>query len=213
MTGMKRSLKYWGYMIEKYFLMVLLVIAVYGVFYYFMNGESAMGAVAEYIPMMFCIMILALAYNNMTVSMSQAISMGATRREAFIGMQVFYHLLVVQGIVISGMIMKCVPDFYEHKKSELFMFLTVIYLLACGLGNAIGVVMMRFGLNTAKIIYIFILVVLGLGLVFTTLILDHVIAASMIRMISLCGILLAVILDMLMVRFFSKSVKEYEVRV
>lgn len=213
MTGLKRSLKYWGYIVEEYFLMVLFVIAVYGIFFNLMSGNSAMDAVVEYIPIMFCVMILALAYNNMTVSMSQAISMGATRRESFIGMQVFYHLLVVQGTLITGIIITFVPDFYDNKKLDLILAIASIYLLACSLGNVIGVAMMKFGLNIAKIIYILALVASCLGVLFVVLLIDLDVAISTVRISSLFIIGFAVVLDMVMVRLFNKAVREYEVRV
>ena len=213
MTGLKRSFKYWGYIVEKYFLLVLLVIAVYGIFFNLMSGNSSMNAVVEYIPIMFCVMILALAYNNMTISMSQAISMGATRRESFIGMQVFYHLLVVQGTLITGIIITFVPDFYDNKKLDLILTIASIYLFACSLGNVIGVATMRFGLNIAKIIYVLATLVSCLGVFFVVLLIDLNVAISTVRISSLFMIGFAVVLDMVMVCLFNKAVREYEVRV
>ena len=213
MTGLRRSLKYWGYIVEKYFLLVLLVIAVYGIFFSLMNGNSSIKGVVAYIPIMFCVMILALAYNNMTISMSQAISMGATRRESFIGMQVFYHLLVVQGAFITGIIIIFVPDFYGNKKLDLILVIASIYLLTCSLGNVIGVAMMRFGLNKAKIIYVLATLASCLGVFFVILLIDLDVAISTVRISSLFIIGFAVVLDMVMVLLFNKAVREYEVRV
>ena len=213
MTGLRRSLKYWGYIVEKYFLLVLLVIAVYGIFFSLMNGNSSIKGVVAYIPIMFCVMILALAYNNMTISMSQAISMGATRRESFLGMQAFYHLLVVQGAFITGTIITFVPDFYDNKKLDLILAIASIYLLACSLGSVIGVAMMKFGLNIAKIIYVLAIVASCLGVLFVVLLIDLNVAISTVRISSLFMIGFAVVLDMVMVRLFNKAVREYEVRV
>lgn len=213
MTGLRRSLKYWGYIVEKYFLLVLLVIAVYGIFFSLMNGNSSIKEVVAYIPIMFCVMILALAYNNMTISMSQAISMGATRRESFLGMQAFYHLLVVQGAFITGTIITFVPDFYDNKKLDLILAIASIYLLACSLGSVIGVAMMKFGLNIAKIIYVLAIVASCLGVLFVVLLIDLNVAISTVRISSLFMIGFAVVLDMVMVRLFNKAVREYEVRV
>ena len=213
MTGLRRSLKYWGYIVEKYFLLVLLVIAVYGIFFSLMNGNSSIKEVVAYIPIMFCVMILALAYNNMTISMSQAISMGATRRESFLGMQAFYHLLVVQGAFITGTIITFVPDFYDNKKLDLILAIASIYLLACSLGSVIGVAMMKFGLNIAKIIYVLAIVASCLGVLFVVLLIDLDVAISTVRISSLFIIGFAVVLDMVMVRLFNKAVREYEVRV
>ena len=193
MTGLKRSLKYWGYIVEEYFLLALLVVAAYGIFFGLMNGNSSIKAVVTYIPIMFCVMVLALAYNNMTISMSQAISMGATRRESFLGMQVFYHLLVVQGAFITGIIIIFVPDFYGNKKLDLILVFASIYLLTCSLGNVIGVVMMRFGLNKAKIIYLLAIVASCLGVSFIALLIDYIVAISTVRIISLFIIGFAVV--------------------
>lgn len=212
MTGLKRSLIYWGINIEKFFLTMLLLSAVMLGIMSFLNGEIAYEYVLIYIPMIFAIAFLSLAYTNITTSLSHIISMGATRRDSFLGMQIFYHLLVIQGIVVTGIVIGLLPEFYATDNLSLCKYFMALYIFSCTTGNGISIVVMRYGMNTAKIIYIGGMIVISMLEVIIMMISQHMIIPYL-GTVSVVVIMVGLILDAVSIMICSKAVKEYEVRV
>lgn len=212
MTGLRRSLVYWGRSIEKFFLIMLLVCVVMVVFVSIMNGESAIDYIAIYVPMIFSVALPSLAYTNITTSLSHIISMGATRRDSFWGMQIFFHLLMLQGMIVTGIIMLLLPELYATDKVSLCKYIMALYVFSCAMGNVISVAVMRRGMNTAKIIYIGVLVIICLVEVIIMVVSEHI-AIPFLGVVSVIAMIAGLILDVISVVVCSKAVREYEVRV
>lgn len=210
MTGLKRSLIYWGYMIEQYFFRVLFILAITVVLLGLAKGRDCLEDLILFCPLIFSIMILTSAYSNITEVMVQVISMGSTRRESFIAMQVFFHLLVVQGSLLTAMMVLFVPDRYLTGKYHLLLVFLAFYMLSCGIGNAVSTVMMRFGLKAARAVFIIALVIICLAMNGTTMVWKKM-EAPIPDFISIGVILAALVLDIIMVLFNRRAVMGYEV--
>lgn len=211
MTGLRRSLIYWGRSIEKFFLMILLLSVVMTVCMSFLNGVPP----HEYmimIPMTFTIALLSLAYTNITTALSHIISMGATRRDSFFGMQLFYHILMLQGLLVSEIVILVLPKVYATDKSSLCMFLAALYIASCAMGNGISIAVMRCGMNTAKAVYIGALIVVCL-LVAIIMVVSERIVIPYFGVVSIIVAIVGVLLDISCIVVCSKAVREYEVRV
>lgn len=210
MTGLKRNLIYWGYMIEKYFFLVLFIIAITVVLLGIANGRDCFEELIICCPLIFNIMILSSAYSNITESMAQVISMGATRRESFIAMQVFFHLMVVQGSLLTVIVVLFIPDRYLTSKYHLLLVFLAFYMLSCGIGNAVNAVMMRFGLRAARVVFIIAQVIICLAMLGTTIVWQKM-ETPLPDFISIGVILAALVLDIIMVLFNRRAVMGYEV--
>ena len=212
MTGLKRSLIYWGRSIEKFFLMILLLGVVMTVCMSFFNSVPPHEYLLLYIPMTFTISLLSLAYTSITTSLSHIISMGATRRDSFFGMQLFYHILVLQGLLITVILIMALPKVYATDKSSLCMSFAALYIASCAMGNGISIAVMRCGMNTAKAVYIGALIVVCL-LVAIIMVVSERIVIPYFGVVSIIVAMVGVLLDISCIVACSKAVREYEVRV
>lgn len=212
MTGLKRSLIYWGRSIEKFFLMICFLAMITAVFVSIINSVPPLDYILMYIPMTFTIALLSLAYTNITTALSHIISMGATRRDSFLGMQLFYHILVLQGLLITVILILALPKVYATDKSSLCMFLAALYIASCAMGNGISIAVMRCGMNTAKVIYIGALIVVCLFSIIIMSVSEHMVIPHF-GVVSIIVAMVGVLLDILGIVVCSKAVKEYEVRV
>lgn len=212
MTGLKRSLIYWGRSIEKFFLMICFLAMITAVFVSIINSVPPLDYILMYIPMTFTIALLSLAYTNITTALSHIISMGATRRDSFFGMQLFYHILMLQGLLVSEIVILALPKVYATDKSSLCMFLAALYIASCAMGNGISIAVMRCGMNTAKVIYIGALIVVCLFSIIIMSVSEHMVIPHF-GVVSIIVAMVGVVLDILGIVVCSKAVKEYEVRV
>ena len=103
MERMKRSLLYWGKVMEKFFLIMLFTVAGMGVLMEILEKGSGVEAVSMYMPMIGIIAVLAQTTTNISVTLPQAISFWATRKESLIGLEVFTHAIVVQVILLMAL--------------------------------------------------------------------------------------------------------------
>lgn len=212
MTGLKRSLIYWGRSIEKFFVMTLLLGVVMAIGMSFLNGVPPHDYMLMYIPMTFTIALLSLAYTSITTSLSHIISMGATRRDSFFGMQLFYHILMLQGLLVSEIVIWVLPEIYATDKKALCMFLAALYIASCAMGNGISIAVMRCGMNTAKVIYIGALIVVCQFAIIIMAVSERMVIPYF-GVVSMIAAMIGVLLDILCIVVCSKAVKEYEVRV
>jgi len=160
MTGLKRSLIYWGRSLEKFYFLILFMSVAMVSGMSILYGGLGYGGVFSYIPMIFSISFLALAYTNITTSLSNIIAMGSTRRDSFLGMQIVFHLMVLQGMLLTVIAIWIMPQAYATDKVTLCKYIVALYVVSCTLGNVINIAVMRCGMNTAKIIYIGTLIVI-----------------------------------------------------
>lgn len=212
MAGLKRSLIYWGRSIEKFFMLMLLIAFATSVGMSVMSGEIDFGYIAYYVPLIFSISILALAYTNTTTSLSNMIALGATRRESFLGMQIIFHLLVLQGMVITGILLWLLPIEYATDMVTLTKYIMALYILACAFGNVVNIVVLKGRINTAKIVYVGVLIVIVMLDIIVLQVCEYI-EIPFLGTISLGAMVIGIVLDVVSVWKCQKAVREYEVRV
>lgn len=213
MERMKRSLLYWGKVMEKFFLLMLFAVAGMGVLMEILEKGSGVEAVSMYMPMIGIIAVLAQTTTNISVTLPQAISFGATRKESLIGMEVFTHAIVVQVILLMALCGKYIPNPTEFETTELFQVYGVLFLFTCGAANAVCAATIRFGKNAGTwiyMIYLIIIVFLAIGVIAAGFLSDM--KFWLIKFIG-WGALAAVIFDVIMIGWCSKAIQKFEVRV
>lgn len=210
MAELRNSLIYWGRSMEKFFMFMLLIALITAVGMSVMSGEMDFGYILYYFSLTFSISILAIAFQNITAALSNIIALGATRKEGFLGMQISFHLLVLQEMIINVVILWLLPETYAVDRITLGTFLVALYILACAFGNVINVVVMRSGMNKAKIVYIAELLVIAMIDIFVLQICEYI-AIPFLGTISLITLVFGIALDVIATGMCNKAVKEYEV--
>lgn len=210
MAELRNSLIYWGRSMEKFFMLMLLIALITAVGMSVMSGEMDFGYILYYFSLTFSISILAIAFQNITAALSNIIALGATRKEGFLGMQISFHLLVLQEMIINVVILWLLPETYAVDRITLGTFLVALYILACAFGNVINVVVMRSGMNKAKIVYIAELLVIAMIDIFVLQICEYI-AIPFLGTISLITLVFGIALDVIATGMCNKAVKEYEV--
>ena len=210
MAELRNSLIYWGRSMEKFFMLMLLIALITAVGMSVMSGEMDFGYILYYFSLTFSISILVIAFQNITAALSNIIALGATRKEGFLGMQISFHLLVLQEMIINVVILWLLPETYAVDRITLGTFLVALYILACAFGNVINVVVMRSGMNKAKIVYIAELLVIAMIDIFVLQICEYI-AIPFLGTISLITLVFGIALDVIATGMCNKAVKEYEV--
>ena len=191
-------------------MLMLLIALITAVGMSVMSGEMDFGYILYYFSLTFSISILAIAFQNITAALSNIIALGATRKEGFLGMQISFHLLVLQEMIINVVILWLLPETYAVDRITLGTFLVALYILACAFGNVINVVVMRSGMNKAKIVYIAELLVIAMIDIFVLQICEYI-AIPFLGTISLITLVFGIALDVIATGMCNKAVKEYEV--
>ena len=213
MKGMKRSLLYWGGVMEKFFLIMLFTVAGMGILMEILERGSALEMVSVYIPMIGIIAVLALTSTNLSYNLPQSISFGATRKESLIGIEVFTHVIVVQMILIMALCGKYVPNPTQFETSELFRVYGVLFLFTCGAANAIYATTIRFGKTAGMwiyMIYLMIIVVITIGIIASAFMGNM---TFWLIEFSGWGAFVSIIFDVIMIGWCSKAIQKFEVRV
>ena len=214
MKGLKRSLLYWGNIMEKYFFSIFFVILVMSAVMEILQRGEGLKMIPVYVPMVGIIAVMVQASGNISYNLPQAISFGATRKESLIGMEVFTHIIVVQVMIIMALCAKYIPNPTEIDNAELFPIYAVLFLFTCGASNAVCAATMRFGNKVGTCIYMIYL------LLIVFLVIGIIVAGSSFGNIrfwlieySGWGAIAAVIFDVVMIGCCAKAIRKFEVRV
>lgn len=212
MKGLKRSLCYWGYIMEKYFLTMSFIVVAMSVMMGLTSGKTGVEMASTYIPVVGMIAVLAQAASSANYNMPQSLSFGATRKESMIGMQIFIHVMILQILLVMLLTANYLPNPTELTTVELFKIYAVLFVFGCGAGNGVCAVMLRFGNKVGTWIYIIFMVLfifLAMGIM----------ASGMrdlrntLLSFSSWGVLAAIIMDAIMIVCCFKAIQKYEVRV
>ena len=220
MQGLKSNIRYWGYTLEYMLLVVLgtllLICVVTGfdnlsnLHMLYLEMISDMGVL--YILLMMCM----LAFSGAVSYLPFTLSMGSTRKNSFLGMQIVMHFMEVQlaGIVIiAKAILGKLDEF--GKVSYMVILLVTVMFLAIAIGNFISAAVLRFSRTVGFIVYFGILALVVIGFAFFV---GYGAGLESIRPFLsnfLRGpvVLIALALDALSIAVYYRVVKKLEVRV
>ncbi len=171
MQGLKSNIRYWGYTLEYMLLVVLgtllLICVVTGfdnlsnLHMLYLEMISDMGVL--YILLMMCM----LAFSGAVTFLPFTLSMGSTRKNSFLGMQIVMHFMEVQlaGIVmIAKAIIGKLDEF--GKVSYMVILLVTVMFLAIAIGNFISAAVLRFNRTVGVVVYFGILALIIIGIAF-----------------------------------------------
>ncbi len=153
MKGIKRTFFYWTRICGQMTGVLILCAIIYGMFLGLINGEimGALDMISFYLILFGAIMGGALQVSEVQVYLGQCLSMGAKRRDSFIGMQytnwlgaVLMYLMALVLQVISGASGQYQWRLDTQSSKVVFGYVAGV-LLANGVGNIVSVLSIRFG--------------------------------------------------------------------
>lgn len=169
MKGIKRNLLYWGYTME----MIAGVVTVMIFFVSVVTGLSANRNFFKLFLEQFANLFLMINFLTVImIAMSAAItyipftlSMGSTRRDSFISMEIMLFVLELE-MLAGGLVSNEILAQNEKRPdtAELFLFSIVIMIITVGMGNLISLFCLRFGGIVGVVVYL-LLTLAGLGVI------------------------------------------------
>lgn len=214
MDGIKRNLLYWGYVMGQ--IVLMMVAMVLGIS--LVTGLDKIGDISrvfcetmsQHGVMYMLLFMCMLGMQGINSSMPLTVSMGSTRRDSFIGMEVMLHL---EGLVLIGIIHAA--DIFLGKAVNSMVFLNDAVLLAASaaLCNLVGLMCLRFGKVVGLILYFVLLIggVLGVSVLYAAGLLDKWgLSGKWGLSAFVAGVAAA---DCVMILLYGRAVKQLEVRV
>lgn len=174
MKGIGRSLRFWNETLQKMMLtMVLMVIGILAVMT-FLDGGNFMEEFGKSLPP-FLIMVAFLtvfmnALNGMSNYFPVTVSLGSSRKQSFIAMQIIQHMIMAE---LTILIYLCCHFLTSEMYRGFFVtypmtFVGLLFLMV-GAGNLISTVCLRFGRTIGLIVYIVVIILVVAGSVGTGL--------------------------------------------
>lgn len=220
MQGLKSNIRYWGYTLEYMLLVVLgtlLLICVMtgldnlsNLHFMYLEMISDMGIL--YIFLMVCMV----AFSGAVSYLPFTLSMGSTRKNTFMGMQIALHFLEIQMVVIV-LIAKAILGVLDEfgKVSDTFIMFAFALFISVAISNYISAAVLRFGRTVGFVVYFGILALIFIGI---AVVIGMDMELESIRPILsnlLRGpiVLIALALDALSIAVYYRVVKKLEVRV
>ncbi len=217
MDGIKRNLLYWGYTIGQMILTIIVMVLIIsivtgldeigGILHSFCVTMSAYGA--TYMLLLMAVLGMALINNHMPLTLS----MGSTRRDSFIGMEIMLH---VEGLLLIGIIIAA--GIFSGKAVSGMSFFNSVLLLAASaaLCNLIGWAFLRYGKVVSLILYVVVFITGALGIY----VLSALHAAGRLGLSEKWGwpvlaaaVMAVVTADGITIWLYARDVKKMEVRV
>lgn len=206
MDGIKRNLRYWGRMVETTVGMLLVFIAFFSLFYT-IGGDigEAWKYIASYTPAVCMLSMCVMGFTGVNNYLPFTISMGSTRRDSFIGMEIMIHVMACQLAVLSVLAEFLQPE--ESKAGMTRILITCLFCIffAAGVCNGIGAVNMKFGKIAGFVVYF----TFSIGGIFGVVFAGGLLGLSVTR---IWTVLAAVLLDLVAGVFCYLASRKIEVR-
>lgn len=152
MNGVIRSVRYWLMNMEKVFLAMIGTVILMSVL---LGSDEDLGVVSMlnlYLPMMGGIFAIAIMMSASTQFIPQSLSMGATRKDTFIGMEFVMHLVMLQTVLVAVIFNNVLPQ--PIWTTDFIIVSAILYLVCTGIGNAMCAGGLKLGNRAAMIIYV-----------------------------------------------------------
>lgn len=167
MQGLKSNIRYWGYTVEYMLLVVLGTLFLICVLNGFDNLSGLPNMYLEMISDMgYLYLILVMCMVSFSGALSYfpfTISMGSTRKNSFLGMQIALHLLEAQLVALVLMAKAVLGNIDEFGKTS-YMIITLISIMfvSVAMGNFLSAAIMKFNRTVGFVLY-FIMIGLFVG--------------------------------------------------
>lgn len=224
MKGIYRNLRFWGRNYEYMLCWIIVMLPCIAVISCLIVGNPGeilavladVGNSSLYIPMF----LILIGLNGATTYFPFSISMGSSRRDSFIGMEIMIHVIGLELLLL----MVVLGSLSGSSLSELVPTMAVCLFLGLLVNNLLCAIMFRFGRNVAVLVYVVTLLIV----IIAVMIMSVVMSASSItfsqkiseigKMLPIqawivMGVAAAILLDAFSILLQWMSVRKIEVRV
>lgn len=211
MKGIGRSIHYWLINLEKIFLAMVGSVVLMSVLLGMNDGMSFIEILNIYLPMMGGIFAIAIMLSASTHYIPQSLSMGATRKETYIAMEIGTHLIMLQTLLLAVILDVILPE--AIWPADYIIVSVVCYFAFAGVGNAMCAGGLKLGNRAAMIIYV-IMVIIVAGIAGTMGAMTSLKEEGLIDSVMIIKNFwfAAVIFDILMAAVCCITLRRYEVR-
>lgn len=220
MQGLKSNIRYWGYTMEYMLLVVLGTLLLICVMTGFDNLSNLHIMYLEMLSEMgflyIFLMVCMIAFTGAVSYFPFTLSMGSTRKNSFIGMQIAMHLLEVQLVALvlgAKAILGTLDEF--GKVSYMFIIFGAIMFIALAISNLIAAAVLRFNRTVGIIVYIGVLalVLVGLAIIIGMDMDLESIKPILFNLLQGPVVIIALALDAVSIAVYYMVVRKLEVRV
>lgn len=211
MKGYVRSTRYWLWMLEKVFFIMMVTVAVV-VIVSAGSMREMQNMLRMYLPMCGGIFCIAIMLNAGASYIPQSMSMSATRKEVFFAMMLSVHTILAETVLLALLL-----DLFVMKGVFGAGYITAsvfFYLMAAGLGSLLCAVSLKLGNRFALIVYVIVVVILACigGVVGSLSAVGNELNFEQIWQIAGSFWYAAVIFDLIMMMLGYLAIRRYEVR-
>ena len=208
MKGIGRNIKFWSITMQKMTLYMVFMILAILTFMTFMDGGNLMEELGRTLPnyliMVSFMSIFMNALNSMCTYFPMTVSLGSTRKQSYLAMQIVQHLILGELVV---MIYACYHFLTAESDRGFFadypLLLLGLIFLVQGFGDLVSASCLRFGRSIGVIVYlaaIVILVAAGVGIALSGALDALAIGGSMEQLLTAPWILLlGIFVDAIMI--------------
>lgn len=211
MSGIRRSLRYWGYIVE-YLTIMILAVTIFVCFLSSLGAEKNQmwEHAASYAPALCVFAMCVMGINGVNYYLPFTIAMGSTRKDSILGMEIMIHLMALQLAVVAALVKFLRP--VESRESVGALVITSLFccLVTSAMCNGISAVYLKFGRTVGFVVY-FILAIGGMAAVGLA---DSLFPAFLSQVSgNIWPAMIAILLDLAMGVFFYFASRKIEVRI
>lgn len=156
MKSMKKNLVFWAMTYEKMAMAMLMGMVVYVFMLGAMNGFSneTVRNIMVFMSFFLCLMILSNGYSGVLSYFPQSVSMGTTRKDSFIAMQIMQHVIAIQFLVMGGIAYYMVDRAEFAKLMEMGISIVGGVFILIALSNLVCSTFGKFSRNVGTALYV-----------------------------------------------------------
>lgn len=156
MKSMKKNLVFWAMTYEKMAMAMLMGMVVYVFMLGMMNGFSneTVRNIMGFMSFFLCLMILSNGYSGVLSYFPQSVSMGTTRKDSFIAMQIMQHVIAIQFLVMGGIAYYMVDRAEFAKLMEMGISIVGGVFILIALSNLVCSTFGKFSRNVGTALYV-----------------------------------------------------------
>lgn len=157
MKGFGRSLRYWSYILQRQFLMMVGMMTAIVAIMTFMEGGDYVAEITRIFPM-YCVLLMVLtafmnALNGSSIYFPISISLGDTRKWSCISLQLVQHLIMVEYLVIAAVVLAFTNQELISRIAESTFLIIGVVTLLIGIANIVTIINFKLGKKAAMITY------------------------------------------------------------
>lgn len=161
--GIGRNLLYWGYTMQKTTLQMIAMILLIVAFSVLMDGgnfvEAFLLQLPNYLFMLAFMTVFMNSMNGLSVYFPVTVSLGSSRKQSFIAMQLVQHIQLAEYAVALYLVFFFTqPEALALAAPYKLMILGIFFALL-GMGSLVGAAMTKFGRTLGTVFYIGVVIV------------------------------------------------------